>query len=190
MTQLRGSGPQVERWESVGIRGARVHAGVPAARQRGERRACAVDRRTASARHEQSAEQPEREAGPGQIVGYPILDLRPHRCDVHRYVRDLEEVLIRVCGDYGITAGRIAGLSGVWVGADKIGAIGVRISRWITSHGFAFNVNTNLNDFGLIVPCGIADRGVTSLEKLLGRQVPIDEVEQRVSARFAEVFQM
>ena len=128
--------------------------------------------------------------GPGQIVGYPILDLRPHRCDVHRYVRDLEEVLIRVCGDYGITAGRIAGLSGVWVGADKIGAIGVRISRWITSHGFAFNVNTNLNDFGLIVPCGIADRGVTSLEKLLGRQVPIDEVEQRVSARFAEVFQM
>ena len=127
--------------------------------------------------------------GPGQIVGYPILDLRPDRCDVHRYVRDIEEVLIRVCGDYGITAGRVAGLSGVWVGADKIGAIGVRISRWITSHGFAFNVNTNLQDFELIVPCGIVDRGVTSLQKLLGRQVPIDEAEERVSARFAEVFQ-
>ena len=126
--------------------------------------------------------------GPGQIVGYPILDLRPDRCDVHRYVRDIEEVLIRVCADYGITAGRVARLSGVWVGADKIGAIGVRISRWITSHGFAFNVNTNLQDFELIVPCGIVDRGVTSLQKLLGRQVPIDEAEERVSARFAEVF--
>ena len=128
--------------------------------------------------------------GPGQIVAYPILDLRPDRCDVHRYVRDLEEVLIRVCADYEITAGRVAGLSGVWVGPNKIAAIGVRISRWITSHGFAFNVNTNLHDFDLIVPCGIVDRGVTSLQKLLGRQVLIDEVEQRVSARFAEVFQM
>jgi lipoyl(octanoyl) transferase len=127
--------------------------------------------------------------GPGQIVGYPILDLRPDRCDVHRYVRDIEEVLIRVCADYGITAGRVARLSGVWVGADKIGAIGVRISRLITSHGFAFNVNTNLQDFELIVPCGIVDRGVTSLQKLLGRQVPIDEAEERVSALFAEVFQ-
>lgn len=127
--------------------------------------------------------------GPGQIVGYPILDLRPDRCDVHRYVRDLEEVLIRVCADYGITAGRVAALSGVWVGPDKIAAIGVRISRWITSHGFAFNVNTNLNDFELIVPCGIANRGVTSLQKLLRRQVPIDDVEERISVRFAEVFQ-
>jgi lipoyl(octanoyl) transferase len=128
--------------------------------------------------------------GPGQIVGYPILDLRPDRCDVHRYVRDLEEIMIRICADYGVTADRVAGLSGVWVGLEKIGAIGVRISRWITSHGFAFNVNTKLDDFGLIVPCGIADRGVTSLQKLLGRPVSIDEVEERVIARFAEVFDM
>jgi lipoyl(octanoyl) transferase len=128
--------------------------------------------------------------GPGQIVGYPILDLRPDRCDVHRYVRDLEEVMIRVCADYGVAAGRVAGLSGAWVGSEKIGAIGVRISRWITSHGFAFNVNTNLDDFQLIVPCGIADRGVTSLRRLLGRPLPIEEVEDRISARFAEVFDM
>jgi len=126
--------------------------------------------------------------GPGQIVGYPILDLRPDRCDVHRYVRDLEEVMIGVCADYGIEAGRVTGLSGAWVGAEKIGAIGVRISRWITSHGFAFNVNTRLDDFQLIVPCGIADRGVTSLQKLLGRALRIEEVEDRVIARFAEVF--
>jgi lipoyl(octanoyl) transferase len=128
--------------------------------------------------------------GPGQIVGYPILDLRPDRCDVHRYVRDLEEVMIRVCADYGVVAGRVTGMSGAWVGAEKIGAIGVRISRWITSHGFAFNVNTRLEDFQLIVPCGIVDRGVTSLQKLLGRALPIEEVEQRVLARFAEVFDM
>ena len=126
--------------------------------------------------------------GPGQIVGYPILDLRPHRCDVHRYVRDLEDVMIRVCADYGVAAGRVAGMSGAWVGADKIGAIGVRISRWITSHGFAFNVNTRLDDFHLIVPCGIADRGVTSLQKLTGRALSIDEVENRITRRFAEVF--
>ena len=126
--------------------------------------------------------------GPGQIVGYPILDLRPHRCDVHRYVRDLEEVMIRVCADYGVAAGRVAGMSGAWVGSDKIGAIGVRISRWITSHGFAFNVNTRLEDFQLIVPCGIADRGVTSLQKLTGRTVSVSEVEDRIVHRFAGVF--
>jgi lipoyl(octanoyl) transferase len=128
--------------------------------------------------------------GPGQIVGYPILDLRPDRCDVHRYVRDLEEVMIRVCADYRVAAGRVGGMSGAWVGAEKIGAIGVRISRWITCHGFAFNVNTRLDDFQLIVPCGIVDRGVTSLQKLLGRAVPIEDVEERVMARFAEVFDM
>jgi len=128
--------------------------------------------------------------GPGQIVGYPILDLRPDRCDVHRYVRDLEEVMIRVCADYGIAAQRVEGLSGAWVGAEKIGAIGVRISRWITSHGFAFNVNTRLDDFQLIVPCGIADRGVTSLRKLLGRELSMEEVEDRIIRRFAEVFDM
>ena len=127
--------------------------------------------------------------GPGQIVGYPILDLKPDRCDVHRYVRDLEDVLIRVCADYGVNAGRVDGLTGAWVGNEKIGAIGVRISRWITSHGFAFNVTTNLTDFQLIVPCGIADRGVTSLEKAADRSLSISEVEERVIARFAAVFE-
>jgi lipoyl(octanoyl) transferase len=126
--------------------------------------------------------------GPGQIVGYPILDLKPDRCDVHRYVRDVEEVMIRVCADYGITAGRIKGLTGAWVGGDKIGAIGIRISRWITSHGFAFNVNTDLDHFRLIVPCGITDGGVTSLETLTGRQVPLPDVEARLVHHFSEVF--
>jgi lipoyl(octanoyl) transferase len=128
--------------------------------------------------------------GPGQIVGYPILDLRPDRCDVHRYVRDLEEVMIRVCADYGVAAHRVDGLTGAWVGTAKIGAIGVRISRWITSHGFAFNVNTRLEDFQLIVPCGIADRGVTSLRQLLGKELSIEDVEDRFIRRFAEVFDM
>ncbi len=131
--------------------------------------------------------------GPGQIVGYPIVDLRPDRQDVHKYVRDVEEVMIRVCADYGIAAGRVPGLTGTWLGTgpagpEKIGAIGVRISRWITSHGFAFNVTTNLDHFRLIVPCGIADRGVTSLQTRLGRAVPVAEVEERVIVRFAEVF--
>jgi lipoyl(octanoyl) transferase len=126
--------------------------------------------------------------GPGQIVGYPIFDLRPDRCDVHRYVRDVEEVMIRVCADYGLTAGRIKGLTGAWVGVEKIGAIGVRISRWITSHGFALNVSTKLDHFHLIVPCGITDRGVTSLEKATGRQVPMAEAEDAVVRRFCDVF--
>ena len=127
--------------------------------------------------------------GPGQVVGYPILDLKPDRQDVHKYVRDLEEVMIRVCAGYGIEAGRIEGLSGTWVRGEKIGAIGVRISRWITSHGFAFNVNTNLEHFTLIVPCGIGDRGVTSLSKLLGREVAIDEVESAFVHHLAAVFE-
>ena len=124
--------------------------------------------------------------GPGQIVGYPILDLRPDRCDVHRYVRDLEEVMIRVCADYGVPAGRIQGLTGAWVGNDKIGAIGVRVSRWITSHGFAFNVNTDLRHFDLIVPCGIANRGVTSLQHAVGRSLPMNEVEESLIRHFCE----
>ena len=126
--------------------------------------------------------------GPGQIVGYPILDLRPDRCDVHRYVRDLEEVMIRVCADYGLRASRIAGLTGAWIGNAKIGAIGVRISRWVTSHGFAFNVNTNLEHFGLIVPCGIAGRGVTSLAREVGGHVDMAEASARVVGHFAGVF--
>ena len=127
--------------------------------------------------------------GPGQLVGYPILDLKPDRQDVHRYVRDLEDVMMRVCADFGIQAGRIQGCSGAWVGAEKIGAIGVRISRWIASHGFAFNVNTDLSHFQLIVPCGISDRGVTSLAALLGRPVPMEDVEAAVVRHLGEVFE-
>jgi lipoyl(octanoyl) transferase len=126
--------------------------------------------------------------GPGQIVGYPILDLNPDRRDVHNYVRDLEEVMIRVCADYGVTAGRSQGFSGAWVGDAKIGAIGVRISRWITSHGFAFNVSTDVGFFDLIVPCGIADRGVTSLAQAIGRAVEIGDVEDQVIDHFGAVF--
>jgi lipoyl(octanoyl) transferase len=126
--------------------------------------------------------------GPGQLVGYPILDLRPDRCDVHRYVRDLEEALIRVAEAFGIHAGRVSGLTGVWVGHDKLAAIGVRISRWITSHGFALNVGTNLSHFDLIVPCGIRDRGVTSLDVLLGSEVPMPAVEEAAIAAMASVF--
>jgi lipoyl(octanoyl) transferase len=126
--------------------------------------------------------------GPGQLVGYPIIDLNPDRRDVHRYVRDLEEVMIRVCADFGLTAGRIAGLSGAWIGDAKIGAIGVRISRWVTSHGFAFNVTTDLDFFRLIVPCGIADRGVTSLAGATGTEPAMAEVETRFVERFADVF--
>jgi lipoyl(octanoyl) transferase len=127
--------------------------------------------------------------GPGQIVGYPIVDLRPDRCDVHRYVRDLEEVMIRTCAEYGVRARRIEGLTGAWVDSEKIGAIGVRISRWITSHGFAFNVSTDLDHFDLIVPCGISDYGVTSLERLLDRKVASADVEDVLSRHFASVFE-
>jgi lipoyl(octanoyl) transferase len=126
--------------------------------------------------------------GPGQVVGYPILDLDPDRRDVHRYVRDLEAVMIRVCAEYGVVAGRMAGLTGVWVDGEKIGAIGVRISRWITSHGFAFNVATDLDHFRLIVPCGIGDRGVTSLERIVGRHIPVEDVENLFIRHFADVF--
>ena len=126
--------------------------------------------------------------GPGQVVGYPIVDLKPDRCDVHRYVRDLEDVLIRTAADYGIGARRVSGLTGVWVGEEKLAAIGVRIARWVTSHGFAFNVSTDLEYFRLIVPCGIADRGVTSLSRLLGRTIDMREVEDRIVTHFAKVF--
>lgn len=130
--------------------------------------------------------------GPGQLVGYPILSLKPDRCDVRRYVRDLEEVLIRTAADYGVTAKRIAGLTGVWVEeagrTAKLAAIGVRIARWVTSHGFAFNVATDLSYFDLIVPCGIAEHGVTSLERLTGRVFPVEEVAWRAASHFSAVF--
>ena len=126
--------------------------------------------------------------GPGQVVGYPILDLSPDRRDVHRYVRDLEEVMIRTCRDYGIAAGRVPGLTGAWVGSEKIGAIGVRIARWVTSHGFAFNVTNDLSPFALIVPCGIRERGVTSLERLAGRPVLLEDAMERLAEQFASVF--
>ena len=127
--------------------------------------------------------------GPGQLVGYPIFDLKPDRKDLHRYVRDLEESLIRALRPFGVEGGRKAGLTGVWVGDAKVAAIGVRISSgWITSHGFALNVSTDLGFFDAIVPCGIREYGVTSLERLAGRRVPMAEVEDRVVAAFEGVF--
>ena len=170
--------------------------------------------------------------GPGQLVAYPIIDLDPDRRDVHRYVRDLEEVMIRVCGSYGVAAGRISGKSGAWVRVpstsaapaasarpagpvpasatpagpgpapaapasaepsgprppEKIGALGVRISRWITSHGIALNVWTDLEFFQLIVPCGIAEYGVTSLEREIGVRIPMHEIEARFVQHFGDVF--
>ena len=126
--------------------------------------------------------------GPGQLVGYPIIDLKPDRCDVHQYVRDLEEVMIRMAAAFGVTAARLPGLTGAWVGDQKLAAIGVRIARWVTSHGFAFNVNTPLDHFELIVPCGLTDKGVTSLERLLGRPVPMPDAEEAALAAFKQVF--
>ncbi|MEX2270776.1 MAG: lipoyl(octanoyl) transferase LipB [Vicinamibacterales bacterium] len=127
--------------------------------------------------------------GPGQLVGYPIFDLNPDRRDVHRYVRDIEQALIDAVAAFGISADRVEGLTGIWAGNDKLAAIGVRISRWITSHGFALNVSTNLAHFDLIVPCGIQGRGVTSIEQLVGHPVPMADVETAVEAAFRAVFE-
>jgi lipoyl(octanoyl) transferase len=130
--------------------------------------------------------------GPGQIVGYPILNLDAIRRDVVWYVRTLEEAMIRATAEFGITAGCVAGKTGIWVQADnteeKLGAIGVHISRWVTSHGFAYNVSTDLRFFDLIVPCGIADRKATSLEKLLGRRVEMEDVAPRIARHLGELF--
>jgi lipoyl(octanoyl) transferase len=126
--------------------------------------------------------------GPGQLVTYPILDLRPDRCDVHQYVRDLEEVLIRAVAQFGIVSHRIPGLTGTWVGNDKLAAIGVRIARWVTSHGFALNVSTNLAHFGLIIPCGITDKGVTSIEILSRSKIAMKDVDAAVAEAFCAVF--
>ena len=126
--------------------------------------------------------------GPGQLVGYPILDLTQHRRDISWYMRSLEEVFIRTAHDFGIEAGRSPGAAGVWVGNDKLAAMGVHLSRWVTSHGFALNVNTDLSYFEWIVPCGLRDKGVTSLAKLLGHPVEMEEVAERVVEHFGAVF--
>jgi len=130
--------------------------------------------------------------GPGQIVGYPILDLNHIKRDVGWYVRTLEEVMIRAAGDFAVAAFRIPGKTGIWVQTGstekKLAAIGVHISHWVTSHGFAFNVSTDLRYFDLIVPCGIPDRKATSLEKLLHRGVSLDETKPRLTHHFAELF--
>jgi len=134
--------------------------------------------------------------GPGQIVGYPILDLNRIRRDVHWYVRALEEAMIRASADFGVSAFRVPGKTGIWVQPpggipeEKLAAIGVHISRWVTSHGFAYNVSTDLRFFDLIIPCGIADRKATSLEKLLRRNVQLDEVKPRLSFQLAELFSL
>jgi len=126
--------------------------------------------------------------GPGQVVGYPVLRLDLHGRDVHRYLRDLEEVLIRLLARYGLEGRRSEGLTGVWVGQEKIAAIGVAVRRWVTYHGFALNVATNLSHFDLIVPCGIRGKGVTSLSRLLGRPVTVAETRPLVVECVAEVF--
>lgn len=126
--------------------------------------------------------------GLGQIVGYPIVNLSPDREDVHRYVRDLEEVLIRTMNDFGIEAFRIQGLTGVHTPRGKVAAIGVHIARWVTTHGFALNVNTDLSYFNLIIAC--EGEPVTSMKELLGREVEMSVVENRIIERFGEVFEM
>jgi lipoyl(octanoyl) transferase len=126
--------------------------------------------------------------GLGQVVGYPVINLSPEREDVHRYVRDLEEVLIRAMSDFRIETFRIEGLTGVHTSRGKVAAIGVHIARWVTTHGFALNVNTDLSFFNLILPC--EGEPVTSMKEILGREIPLAEVEDRVVARFAEVFEM
>src|SRR3954463_8015183 len=125
--------------------------------------------------------------GPGQLVGYPIIHLGEGNRDVRKYVTKLEEGLIRAVAEFGITAERAEGKRGIWVGNDKIAAIGVRIARWVTSHGFALNVSTNLDHFKLITPCGLQGTGVTSIEKLTGRKVTVDDVRPIVASKFGEV---
>lgn len=132
--------------------------------------------------------------GPGQIVGYPILDLDRFFTDIHHYLRQLEEMIIRTCAGYGVQGKRIDGRTGVWIGPDKRGverkicAMGIRCSRWVTMHGFALNVSTDLSYFSHIVPCGIADKGVTSLEEEIGRAIDPEIVKERLVHHFANLF--
>lgn len=132
--------------------------------------------------------------GPGQLVGYPILDLDNFFTDIHKYLRFLEEAIMRTCAEYGITAGRYPGYTGVWIDAEKpsarkICAMGVRCSRWVTMHGFAFNVNTDLDYFKYIVPCGIDDKAVTSMQAELGYEVDIEEVKNKFTHHFRDLFE-
>jgi len=126
--------------------------------------------------------------GPGQIVGYPILDLHNHRLSISWYMRSLEEVLIRTLGEFCIEADRRVGLTGVWIDDRKIASLGVRVSRWITMHGFALNVNTDLRYFDGIIPCGIFECGVTSMERILRKKLMLEEVENRIEREFIDVF--
>ena len=127
--------------------------------------------------------------GPGQLVAYPIIDLKPDHKDVRKYVWSLEETMIRICSDFGLKAGRTEGLNGAWIADRKIGAVGVRISRWVTMHGLALNVNSDLSHFEMIVPCGIEDKAVTSISAELGRTVEVAEVIEPIAQHFAEQYE-
>ncbi len=126
--------------------------------------------------------------GPGQIVGYPILDLNQYSPDIHKYLRSLEDSIIGLLSSYGIHGEREEGMTGVWVGGEKIAAIGVKVSRWVTMHGFALNVNTDLQKFERIIPCGIFHKGVTSMKRILGRELRLEEVEAKLTESFSAVF--
>jgi len=129
--------------------------------------------------------------GPGQIVGYPIMDLKDHGKDLHKYIRSIEEMIIRLLMDYGIAAHRDKANPGVWIENDKIAAVGIAVkSSWTTMHGFSFNVNPDLNHYSLIVPCGIATKGITSLSKLLGTPIGVEEVREKLIHHYAEVFKL
>jgi lipoyl(octanoyl) transferase len=127
--------------------------------------------------------------GPGQIVGYPIIDLNRHYNDIHRYLRDIEEAIIRTLSDYGISAGREPEFTGVWVKSEKVAALGVKVSKWITMHGFALNINTDLSYYDRIIPCGIFHKGVTSIKNILGIEISLPEVHQHLTNHFAQLFQ-
>jgi lipoyl(octanoyl) transferase len=126
--------------------------------------------------------------GPGQLVAYPIIDLKPDRRDVRKYMWSLEETMIRTCADFGLSATRVEGLNGAWIGDRKVGAVGVRISRWVTMHGLALNANSDLSHFELIVPCGIQDKAVTSLSVELGRTVDVADVIDPLARHLAELY--
>jgi lipoyl(octanoyl) transferase len=126
--------------------------------------------------------------GPGQIVGYPIIKLSNWKEDTHLYLRTLEQIIIDVCADYGLETGRVEGLTGVWIEDRKIAAIGIKVSRWVTMHGFAFNINTDLNLFNGIIPCGITDKKVTSLQNELNKKIDIQEVKEKLVDKFKKAF--